>query len=381
MYYTFVLFHSSEQSAMKISRVDTFVIEVPQKYPIAPYQNRYRPASCTGAWLVRLEADNGVVGWGEAPQRYLGGAPFTGQEATWLRSQLVGRDPMCIEALYADWNLGGEHLQSGIEMAMWDLKGKVHGQPLYELIGGCYRNKVELAACMGIRPPDQAKQIARLYVEMGFSTLKTKAGRAVEEDVAMARAVREAVGDQLQLRIDPNTGYSPEQTLELAKDLEPFDLQYLEQPMPADLLVDSAKLRGQTTTPLALNESVTNLEQVRRILDLQAAAVLLPDTYQCGGIWACKLITELAASAEVPCVMHCAHDFGLKTAAMLHLVASTPNFALANDCTYYGLEDDIIDRPFQIEKGQLSVPEAPGLGVEIDVDKVRKYAVDGTRAG
>jgi L-alanine-DL-glutamate epimerase-like enolase superfamily enzyme len=357
---------------MKITGVDTFLLEVPMRYPIAPYQSRYRAASTTKAMLVRLETDAGITGWGETPQRYLG-EQLTGNEAADLSAQLVGRDPTAIEALYADWGLDGEYLQSGVEMAMWDLLGKVCRQPLYRLLGGLYRDRIELSCCMGIRPPDEARAIARLYVEMGFTTLKTKAGRDPEEDLAMVRAIRDAVGDQLQLRIDPNTGYAPEVCLQLAKDLEPYGLQYFEQPMPADLLVESAEIRRQTTTPLALNESVTTIERVRTILELDAAAVLLPDTYQCGGLGACKLIGDLAASAGVPCVMHCAHDLGLKTAAMLHLVASTPNFSLANDCTYYGLMDDILFEPFQVDRGFLPVPHGPGLGVEVDLDKVRKY--------
>ena len=210
---------------------------------------------------------------------------------------------------------------------------------------------------------------------MGFSTLKTKAGRDPEEDLAFVRAIRDAVGDKLRLRIDPNTGYSPEVCLQLARDLEPYNLEYFEQPMPADLIDDSARIRKLTTTPLALNESVTSMRVVRQILERQAAAVLLPDTYQCGGLWAVKMIAKIAASAEVPCVMHCAHDLGPKTATMLHLVASTANFSLANDCTYYGLEDDVITEPFQIRRGKLPVPEAPGLGIEVDLAKVRKYEV------
>jgi L-alanine-DL-glutamate epimerase-like enolase superfamily enzyme len=229
---------------------------------------------------------------------------------------------------------------------------------------------------MGIQTYDRAGEIARLYVEMGFSTLKTKAGRDPGEDLAMVRGVRDAVGDRLQLRIDPNTGYSPEVCEQLAKDLEPYRLQYFEQPMPADLIDDSARIRKLTTTPLALNESVTTMRRVREILDKQAADFLLPDTYQCGGVWATKLVAEVAASAGVPGVVHCSHDLGPKTATMLHLAASTPNFPLANDCTYYGLVDDIITHPFEIERGRMSVPEAPGLGIEVDLAKVRKYQVD-----
>jgi L-alanine-DL-glutamate epimerase-like enolase superfamily enzyme len=228
---------------------------------------------------------------------------------------------------------------------------------------------------MGIQTYERAGEIAQLYVEMGFSTLKTKAGRDAEEDLALVRGVRDAVGDRLALRIDPNTGYSPQVCEQLARDLEPYRLQYFEQPMPADLIDDSARIRRLTTTPLALNESVTTMERVRLILERRAADVLLPDTHQCGGIWAVKLVAEVAASAGVPCVIHCSHDLGPKTAAMLHLAASTPNFPLANDCTYYGLVDDVITQPFTIHSGRMSVPEAPGLGIEVDLAKVRKYQV------
>ncbi|MCH7727773.1 MAG: mandelate racemase/muconate lactonizing enzyme family protein [Planctomycetes bacterium] len=358
---------------MKITEIQTFAVDVPQKYPIAPYQSRYRAASSTKAVLFRIETDSGIVGWGEAPQRYLG-EQLTSGEADKIRDKLIGRDPTAIEWLYADAGLDGGYVQSGVEMAMWDILGKVCNQPLYQLLGGLYRERVELACCMGIRPPNEAAEIAKLYVEMGFTTLKTKAGRDPEEDLGFVRAIRDAVGDQLKLRIDPNTGYSPDVCLQLAKDLEPYNLEYFEQPMPADLIEDSARIRKLTSTPLALNESVTTMEQVRKILEANAAAVLLPDTYQCGGLWAVKLIADIAASANVPVVMHCSHDLGPKTATMLHLVASTPNFSLANDCTYYGLEDDVITQLFKIEEGHLPVPKGPGLGIEVDLAKVRRFS-------
>lgn len=357
---------------MKITGVETFLVEVPQKYPIAPYRSRYRPQSSTKSYLVRIETDAGLVGWGETPQRYLG-EQLTGREAEQLRPLLIGRDATAIDALHGDKILDGGYLQSAVEMACWDVTGKKYGLPLYRLLGGPCRREIELAACMGIRPPHEAGEIARLYVEMGFTTLKTKAGRDPAEDLAMVKGIRDAVGDRLKLRIDPNTGYSPEQCLQLARDLEPYHLEYFEQPMPEPLLEDSARIRKLTATPLALNESVTTFESVRRILDLSAAEFLLPDTYQSGGIWPVKLIADLAAEAGVTCIVHCAHDLGPKTAAMLHLAASTPNFPLANDCTYYGLVEDIIEDPFVIENGRLPVPEAPGLGIEVDVAKVRRY--------
>ena len=358
---------------MQIKQLNALRVRVPQKPPIAPYQSRYRATSAKECLLIRLETDTGLVGWGETPEDWLTKS-FEGTPEESLRGAALGRDPFDVEGWYAE-NTLGSYLASGVEMAMWDLIGKATGQPLYKLLGGAIRKKVELAACMGIRPYDEAKAIARQVVEMGFSTLKTKAGRRAEEDLEMVRGIRDGVGDRLKLRIDPNQGYLPEVAFPLARDLEKYHLEYFEQPMPQAYIGDSARLRRQTKTPIALNESVTTTEITMQILKLDAADVLLPDTYQCGGILAVKKVAALCEAAGVPCVFHCAHDLGLKTAAMLHVVASTPNFPLANDCTYYGLVDDIITPLHRIERGYMSVPEAPGLGVLVDDAKIAKYRI------
>jgi L-alanine-DL-glutamate epimerase-like enolase superfamily enzyme len=358
---------------MKITQLHALRVRIPQKPPIAPYQSRYRATSAKECILVRLETDTGLVGWGETPEDWLT-KTFEGTPEDRMRQQAVGRDPFDVEAFYAE-NTLGSFLASGVEMAMWDLIGKATRQPLYRLLGGKLRNKIELAACMGIRPYDEAKAIAKQYLEEGFTTLKTKAGRRAEEDLEMVRGIRDGVGDRLKLRIDPNQGYAPEVAFPLARDLEKYNLEYFEQPMPLGLIADAARLRRQTKTPIALNESVTTPEITLQILQLHAADVLLPDTYQCGGILGVKKVAVLCEAAGVACVFHCAHDLGLKTAAMLHVVASTPNFPLANDCTYYGLVDDIITPLHRIERGYMELPDAPGLGVNVDEAKVAKYRV------
>lgn len=361
---------------MRINDLDAWLVEVPQLPPINPYQNRFRPGTATVSIIFRLQTDTGLVGWGEMPQSlFEPEGPQSESAARALKDRLVGWDPFDMEQFFADRKLeiGNRHFASGIEMALWDIVGKACGQPLYKLLGGAVRKDIELAACMGIQPYDKAGQIAQQYVEMGFSTLKTKAGRDAAEDLEMVRGIRDGVGDRLRVRIDPNRGYDPETAYQLAKDLEQYELEYLEQPMEQDLIAEAADLRTKTTTPIALNESVTTLEIVDTILNLGAADVLLPDTYQCGGILGVKKVAALAEAAGVPCVMHCNHDLGPKTATMLHVVASSPPFVLANDCTYYGLESDIITEPFQIKNGHMPVPETPGLGIEVDPDKLAKY--------
>ena len=358
---------------MKITQLHALLVRIPQKPPIAPYQSRYRATSEKEAVLIRLETDDGLVGWGETPVDWIN-KTFEGTPEGLLRQQVLGRDPFDLEAFYAE-NTLGSFLASGVEMAFWDLIGKATGLPLYKLLGGAVRKKIELAACMGIRPYAEAKAIARQYLDQGFTTLKTKAGRRAEEDLEMVRGIRDGVGDKLKLRIDPNMGYAPEVAFPLARDLEKYNLEYFEQPMPQGLIADAARLRRSTRTPIGLNESVTTPEVVLQILQLHAADVLLPDTYQCSGILGVKKVAALAEAAGVTCVFHCAHDLGLKTAAMLHVVASTPNFTLANDCTYYGLEDDVIAPPHRIERGFMEVPEGPGLGVVVDEKKVARYRV------
>jgi L-alanine-DL-glutamate epimerase-like enolase superfamily enzyme len=359
---------------MKVIKLDALRVRIPQKPPIAPYQSRYRAGDHKESLLVRLETDTGVLGWGETPDDWINRS-FEGTPVELLRKQVLGRDPFDLEAWYAE-NTLGSYLSSAVEMALWDVIGRATGQPLYKLLGGAIRDKrIELAACMGIRPYAEARAIAQQYVEQGFTTLKTKAGRDAGEDLEMVRGIRDGAGDKLKLRIDPNMGYTPEVALQLARDLENYHLEYFEQPMHSTLIAESARMRRRTSTPLALNESVTSLEIVLQILELRAADVLLPDTYQCGGILMVKKTAALCEAAGVPCVFHCAHDLGPKTAAMLHVVASTPGFTLANDCTYYGLQDDVLTDLLVIENGRMRVPEGPGLGVTVDERKLAKYHV------
>src|SRR5919204_256760 len=178
--------------AMKVTQLHAFLVRIPQKPPVAPYQSRYRASSEKEAVLIRLETDTGLVGWGETPVDWIHKS-FEGAPQELLRRQVLGRDPFDLEAWYAE-NTLGSYLASGVEMAFWDLIGKATGQPLYKLLGGAVRKRIELAACMGIRPYEEAKAIARGYLEQGFTTLKTKAGRRAAEDLEMVRGIRDGVG-------------------------------------------------------------------------------------------------------------------------------------------------------------------------------------------
>lgn len=359
---------------MRVTAVSVWIVEVPQTEPLAPYRSHLRSSSTTQSGIVRIDTDAGLSGWGEYNVNFLPNlnARAAQQAAQWL----VGRDPENLSAFHRDCPLE-TRLKSGLELALWDIRGKAAGKSVAELLGGVIRPRVELAACMGIESYERAGEFARWYVEMGFTTLKTKAGADPREDLEMVRGVRDAVGDRLKLRIDPNRAYSPEQARALCRDLEQYHLEYIEQPIPAEPLTDATWLRGQTRVPVALNESVVDPASVLAILKADAAAFILPDTHIAGGIQPCVEIGILCAAAGRPCIMHCGHDLGPKTAAMLHIAASQPAYSLANDTTYYGLSEDILVEPFRIENGHIAVPTKPGLGIEADPEKLERYAIDG----
>jgi L-Ala-D/L-Glu epimerase len=358
---------------MRIRNVHIFIVEVPQNSFVAPYRSHVRTSSTTCSGIVRVDTDEGLVGWGEFNVNFLpnidGNALQRAAEA-WA----IGRDPTNIAQFHRECPLE-TRLKSGVEMALWDIAGKAVGLPVASLMGGIVRDRVEVAACMGIQPYEVARDKAIWFVEQGFRSLKTKAGADMQEDLEMVRGVRDAVGDRLKLRIDPNRAYSLDEATELCRHLEQYDLEYLEQPIPAEPLAEAKELRQRTSVPIALNESVIGPDSVLEILREDAAAYLLPDTHIAGGLFPCLTIGRIGEAAGIPCIMHCGHDLGPKTAAMVHVAAACSAYSLANDSTYFGLEDDILTERLEIQDGTIAVPQKPGLGIEGDMERIERYQV------
>ncbi|UDL03797.1 mandelate racemase/muconate lactonizing enzyme family protein [Marinobacter sp. CA1] len=320
--------------------------------------------------LIEMHTDEGLVGIGET----------AGREALEHHGRcaeaLVGCDPLAIRQNVAKLKARGERPAaiSGVEMAMWDLLGKACGLPLFQLLGGCIRDRVKLCGLMGVKAPDGAADTAEQYVRTwGFASIKTKAGRSVDEDVAIAQAIHKRVGLQALLRFDANESYQPEDVIALAATYRQVNLEYVEQPVSRQQLGSYRQLREKSGVPIALNESVTDAASVLAIARQSAADALVVDIPDAGGILAVQDLAAVAEAVGLPCAFHCWHDFGVKTAAMAHLVSALPAFSLASDTTYHGLEADIIAEPFVIQQGRIQVPTAPGLGVQLAMDVIERY--------
>ena len=355
---------------MKITAITRHYVFVPYVEPVAPYWGWQAPCHGAHAVIIEMHTDSGLVGYGET----------AGREASEYHARCadgaIGMNPLEITANTALLKQRGERPAaiSGLEMAMWDLLGKASGQPLYVLLGGRIRDQIPLCGLMGVKPPEEAAETAEKYVsKWGFKTIKTKAGRDLGEDRAIALALHESVGDRVKFRFDANQNYSVSDAVALSKTYREVSLEYFEQPCHHDLMGEFKALRIEAGIPIALNESVTDARSVHDIIAADAADALIPDLSDAGGISEICRIAAVADAANIPCAFHCWHDMGIKTAAMAHLVSSLGAFSLAGDTTYHGLIEDIISVPFEIRDGVITAPNAPGLGVSPNFEAIERY--------
>lgn len=265
---------------------------------------------------------------------------------------------------------------SAVEMAMWDALGKHAGLPLHALWGGLYRERVEMCAYVYIA--DAAGVAAELaeYQAQGYRSFKLKLGAHPREDVALTATARDAIGADANLRVDLNGAWTPATARRMLEKLKPFDLQYVEQPLPAENLLDLAELRRHSSIPICVDEGAYTLQETMNVIRMDAADVILVDPHESGGLWQCLKTAAVAEASGMHVGMHSGGELGLTQAANLHLAASMPNATIALDSIYLHHADDILAERLVFADGMAEVPRAPGLGVEVDTDKLERYRAE-----
>jgi L-alanine-DL-glutamate epimerase-like enolase superfamily enzyme len=332
--------------------------------------------------FVRVCTDQGICGWGECSP--MNNRLVAAHVEHALAPLVMGHDPFDVEALVermlvSTYKLAGQSMAmaiSGIEIALWDIKGKALGQPIYRLLGGAYRKRIPMYASSmrrDISPLDEARRLASLVEKQGFKAVKVRVGSTFGFDqdaapgrsVALVKEVRAALGDGIEIMIDANSCYTAARAIELGRALEPYRVFHFEEPCPYWDLDSTAKVAKALDTPVAGGEQDWSLPRFREMLDKGAVDIVQPDLIKAGGFLVCKKIAALAEAFGCVCAPHQTQPFG--TVANLHLAASTPN------CRYFQ-EYNIEPHPFwhslfvepvlQVKDGYLTVPEGPGLGVE-----------------
>ncbi len=406
---------------MKLTKLETFIVEVP-------------PPSYGGNYwfFIKLHTDEGVYGWGETATLsvfYRLQKSYRTLMEEIFKAYLEGEDPLNRERLaktiytavssrHSEYSMHG--LASAIDLALWDIAGKVSGQPVYNLLGGAFREKVRTYSYVfNVKTggsqrsnwfdPKWVAENALFLVEEGFTGVKLdpvpmvyfeppltdqesadpmrlryrgtyrnpfnmtlEQYKSVEQVIG---ALREAVGTRADILIGTHGQISTASAIRLAKVLEPFNPLWFEEPVPPENTKEMAKVARSTTIPIATGERLTTVFDFTRVLEDGAAMFLQPDLGSCGGISECK---KIAAVAEGYYAQMAPHVWGgpVITAAALQIDACIPNFLIQESIHKgSGFFDELVVEPFQWQDGYYSIPRSPGIGVDLNMAAIEKYKV------
>jgi muconate cycloisomerase len=376
---------------LKITRLETIPINVPLKPEFAIRSGRGGAHTSSPFLLVRVHTDEGFIGAGEASctPRWSGEDQVTGAHLihSYLEPLLVGENPLEVERLTESFRLafaGNYFTKAAVEMALWDIAGKAAGKPVWQLLGGKVRETVPTKWSVSGVEPAKAAEIARWAVGQGFKVMKVKVGIEPEADLARVKTVREAIGPEVKLGVDANGGWSPEQAADVIKRIREHGIYFVEQPLPPEDITLMADFRQTIGLPVIADESVYTLQDAKVLALLRAADVFSVYVGKAGGIGPARKIANFAAGAGLRCTIGSNLELGVGSAAMVHLGLATKGIAAEEfPCDIIGpfyYEDDIVREPLPISGGQASANERPGLGLELDEEKVAKYRVTGNDA-
>lgn len=341
--------------------------------------------------LVRLTLEDGTEGFGEA----WGMPAVNGVYEPFLASYIVGSNVFDIEHVFGrilarHYHFGIQNQMmaaiSGIDIAAKDAAGRLLELPVSRLIGGRRLDRVPFYASGGYltETPEQdyAPQIAAM-AEAGYRAVKIKIGLSPESDEARVATAREMLGTDVEILVDINTNYTLDIAREAVARLEPYRVGWVEEPLAPTDFDGLARLNAMTAVPIATGEALYTVFDFKRLADARAADVLQPDLTLCGGFWQGRKIAELAHASHLRLSPH-VWGGAIGLAAALHYIAALPVYPhsdnipkpvlLEYDLGHNPLRSDILTEPLLPKDGFLSVPDGPGLGVEIDFDAVERYA-------
>ncbi|MDH3305976.1 MAG: mandelate racemase/muconate lactonizing enzyme family protein [Acidimicrobiia bacterium] len=371
---------------MKITKVEALILRPGDIENIAD--------STQDAALIRIETDEGIVGFGEADAspsvvKAIVESPRSHMLSTGLREVLIGEDPFRIQYLWdrmyqasTFYGRRGAVLMamSGIDIALYDLVGKALGVPAHQLLGGARHYQVRAyASTLMPDTPEEAREEASRLVDEGFTAIKFgwgPFGLDLDRDVELVAAVRDEVGDGIDILLD--IGFTWKNHIIAARQIDriaEYNPYLIEEPLPPDDLVSYAKLREISQVPIAFGEENTTRHEFVEIFERRAADIVQPDVTRCGGLTEMARIAALAEHYAVPCIPH-AWSTGIVQAASLHVnaILKEPVF-LEYSVRTNPLNQELVVDGVDVAGGMAQVPMGPGLGIEIDEDAIQRMTV------
>jgi len=381
---------------MKITGIKTYVLQ--QLIDGNSFGWSQRVTNRRQAVICEVTTDEGIQGVGEA--FYFGGpAKIAADIITDVYGPLLmDKDPLdtsviwdCLYNWTRDQGMKGVTISalSAIDIALWDIKGKALGLPVFKLLGGAYRNKAR-AYATGLYEPQNVPDVTQAlvnealgYKKEGFSGMKLKVGYGIDKDVAYVKAIREAIGEDIYLMVDANHAYNSSEAIELIRKIERFDIHWFEEPVPPEDLEGYREVRKKSKILIAGGECEYTRYGFRNLINLRAVDILQPDLCAAGGFTEMMKITAMASAANIPLIPHVwGTNVGL--AASLQFFAGLPHFPerrfpaepfFEYDRSPHPFREAVTLEKFDLKEGYLDIPDKPGLGVSLDLKYLAKHAL------
>jgi L-rhamnonate dehydratase len=370
---------------MKITRVEPIHLRLPDVNE-----------RCDGSQetlVVKVHTDAGITGVGEVDSSSLVAkaiieAPLSHQICRGLAECVAGQDPFEIDHLLHRMYEGsiyfgrqGAAIQamSGVEIALWDIVGKATRRPVYQLLGGGFRKQFRAyASILFGDTPAGTERIGRDLVAKGFRAVKFgwgPMGQSEESDLAHVRAARQALGKDVELMVDAGLCWDTATAIRRARQFEPFNLTWLEEPLHPDNIQGYARLSAQSPIRIAAGEEICDVKEFQQMMDVGGIDVAQVDVTRVGGLARSKRIGWDSAERHRLCVNH-SYKTGINIAASLHFVAALPNTHYFEYCVEQGaLRQTLTRQTFPVIDGEIRVPEEPGLGIELNEEVMARYRV------
>lgn len=333
--------------------------------------------------LIEVETDEGIVGIGEACGDRSATAVLGVVHAA--ARILEGTNPFEIErflyrfyreAKWDDMRRFANQALAGVEMALWDIVGKAAGLPLHAILGGAFHDRINHFGFLQGDEPAKLADDAFMWQERGFDVLYLKVGRGRQRDLACVEAIRNRVGPQMKLRVDANMAWSVGEAIQELRALASYDIDFAEQPVPWSDLDGLVRVRDVVPMPIAVDQGCFTEQEALEVVRKKAADVIVAGLHETGGISGLRKLAAVAGAAALPICRHgVMGETGVTTLASLQVLASIPNQTRGHQVMHQLFESDIVaEGVIEFDGGDIVVPDRPGLGIELDRDRVDEYA-------
>lgn len=374
---------------MKVTRVEAIPLwvyfadalggadNVPGELSQPAFGNTTTPLLGQGCVIVQIYTDEGLVGVGETMGRPgpRGNAAFIEDV---LAPMLLGKDPTRVEAHWADMNRAlsfAPMAVSGVDIALWDLRGQVYGEPVHRLLGGPLRMEVDCYASPVpyLPTPEASAERARKFIDEGFNAVKLKVGRGIGTDLGHVAAVRAELGPRVQIMVDANGAYTVAESVRLARGLERENISWLEEPVNFAYPAQLAEIRRKVDLPVASGECLGTISQFHDLVVLDAVDVVMPNITRCGGITGFRRVAELAELKNIPVAPHGVGS-AIGILAALHAIAATQNYMIYEyNQLFNPLRHAVLCEPLTFRDGRLAVPSGLGLGAAVRKETLVRF--------